>query len=235
MINSFNYTPCWAVSDVPSLAQLTAPQGSAGLACSGGGSQGTHRPDPTVPPGGAEPTHSSVPMSGGGRAHPITQPVAPGTPCSHPPAVSPGSPRPRQSGGGRSRGWRLSLPSAPRGFGDGWRLQLRAPPGHGDPARAGGRRLGSGWRPRGMLPGKSPCRHPAPQRPAAHTRGTRVDTGLALPGTTPLVAIALMEMAVSIVCGKKHSVGSRQSWAEGQGSGRESWGHVGTWGSLGPC
>lgn len=149
--------------------------------------------------------------------------------------VSPGSPRPRQSGGGRSRGWRLSLPSAPRGFGDGWRLQLRAPPGHGDPARAGGRRLGSGWRPRGMLPGKSPCRHPAPQRPAAHTRGTRVDTGLALPGTTPLVAIALMEMAVSIVCGKKHSVGSRQSWAEGQGSGRESWGHARTWGSLGPC
>lgn len=69
----------------------------------------------------------------------------------------PGSPRPRQSGGGRSRGWRLSLPSAPRGFGDGWRLRHGAPPGHGDPARAGGRRLGSGWRPRGMLPGESPC------------------------------------------------------------------------------
>lgn len=148
--------------------------------------------------------------------------------------VSPGSPRPLQSGGGRSRGWRLSLPSAPRGFGDGWRLQHCAPPGRGDPARAGGRRLGSGWRPRGMLSGKSPCRHPTRQGPAARTRGTRMDAGLALPGTTPLVAIALMEMAVSIVCRKKHSVGTRRSWAEGQGSGRESWGHARTWGSLGP-
>lgn len=61
-------------------------------------------------------------------------------------------------------------------------------------------------RPPALLGHRGPRREPAPLAP-----GTHMDTGSALPGTTPLVAIALMEMAVSIVCGKKHSVGTRQS------------------------
>lgn len=191
--------PAWRSSQFPRALQGWHVLGEASRAPPGQTSM--------VPPGGQSPHIAASPRPAEGEPSPSpargTQHALLPSSCR----VSPGSPRPRQSGGGRSRGWRLSLPSAPRGFGDGWRLQLRAPPGRGDPARAGGRRLGSGWRPRGMLSGKSPCRHPTRQGPAAHTRGTRTDTGLALPGTTPLVAMALMEMAVSIVCGKKHSVG----------------------------
>lgn len=97
---------------------------------------------------------------------------------------------------------------------------------------------------------------PNPAGTSSFCPSTHTGTGAALPGTTPLVAIALMEMAVSIVCGKKHSVSTLQNslltGAEGQGSrkgelglcwdmglSRDVLGHgapqgrAGTWGSLG--
>lgn len=175
---------------------------------------------------GAEPAHSSVPASES-PSHPIPCP-SPGSQHALLPSscrVSPGSPRPRQSGGGRSRGWRLSLPSAPRGFGDGWRLQLRAPPGPGDPARAGGRRLGSGWQPRGMLSGKSPCRNP-----------TQLPAHAAHCGAWLYLAPHRWWRSRSWKWPSASSAGrnTASSGAEGQGSGRESWGHARTWGLLGP-
>lgn len=92
MINSFNYAPCRAVSAVPSLAQLTAPQGSAGQACSGGGSQGTH---PMVPPGGQSPRTAACgapvgqPMPSPSPWHPA-RPAPTLLPCaSRLPAASP--------------------------------------------------------------------------------------------------------------------------------------------------
>lgn len=113
--------------------------------------------------------------------------------------------------------------------------------GAGQPQSSASTAQGAGC-PQGMLSGKSSLPHSAQPfwgteaptgtqpsgEPAPHAPGTDTDTGLALPGTTPLVAIALMEMAVSIVCGKKHSVGIHQSSClAGQGSG-ETWGHAGT-------
>lgn len=80
MINSSNYAPCRAVSAVPSLAQLTAPQGSAGLTCSGGGSQGTHRPQPTVPPGGQSP-HTAACGAPVGEPMPSPRPWHPARPA----------------------------------------------------------------------------------------------------------------------------------------------------------
>lgn len=51
---------------------------------------------------------------------------------------------------------------------------------------------------------------PKPQEAAPLDPDTHTDTVRVLPGTTPLVAIALMEMAVSIVCGKENQVGTMQ-------------------------
>lgn len=77
------------------------------------------------------------------------------------------------------------------------------------------------------------CREPAP---LAH--GTHTDMGSAVPGTTPLVAIALMEMAVSIVCGKKHDVSAWQSSlhaGEQEGRAGTMLGHGAPWGHAEMC
>lgn len=71
---------------------------------------------------GAEPTHSSVPVVGGGRARAIAQPVALSTPCSHPPAVRLPAPRGLASlaeGGAAAGGSRCHLHLAALGTGGG--------------------------------------------------------------------------------------------------------------------
>lgn len=80
---------------------------------------------PGHPPHGAsrgtEPTHSSVRCSGG-TAHAIAQPVAPSTPCSHPPAVCLPAPRGLASlaeGGAAAGGSRCHLHLAALGTGGG--------------------------------------------------------------------------------------------------------------------
>lgn len=105
-------------------------------------------------------------------------------------------------------GWRLRLRAHPRGTRSGLVAEGRdaagsdsrhPPHGMGQPRRLAQRF----W---GTKPGRSPPlrdRHPTPRVHAGTASG--------LPGTTPLVAIALMEIAVSIVCRRKHSVSIRQS------------------------
>lgn len=234
MINSFNYTPCWAVRDVPSLAQLTAPQGSAGLACSGGGIQGTPRPDLHGASGGAEPTHSSVPASGRGRAQPIPSPWHPARPApillpcvSRLPAASPVWRReePRLAALAAictSRLWGRVAAPAPRSPGpwgsrSGWWQKA------GERLAAPGDAL---WE----KPLQAP--HPAgtscPHTWHTHRHGLSSTWHHTVGGDGTHGNGRQHRLREETQCGLK------QSWAEGQGSRRESWGHDRTWGSLGP-
>lgn len=180
-----------------------------------------------MPPGGQSPHPAASPCPAG-LSPPSTEPVAPSTPRSHPAAGFLPAPRGLASlaeGGAAAGGSRCHLHLAALGTGGASSTAL--PRGPGDPAKA------EGWQKAGerlATPGNALWEKPR-QGTAARTR---MDAGSAVPGTTPLVAMALMEMAVSIVCREKHGVSTRQSWTEGQGRGRESWGRAGTWGSLGP-
>ena len=131
------------------------------------------------------------------------------------------------------RGWQPCPPS---------RVRHRAAPALTRAAQDGleGCSLGKALCQALLAPPGAQDRWPTQQGANSPHPSTHMDTGSALPGTTPLVAIALMEMAVSIVCRKEQRVSapSRAPSSLGQRDrrvGRESWGHSRTWGSLGPC
>lgn len=126
-------------------------------------------------------------------------------------------------------GWRLRLRAHPRGTRSGLVAEGRdaagsdsrhPPHGMGQPRRLAQRF----W---GTKPGRSPPlrdRHPTPRVHAGTASG--------LPGTTPLVAIALMEIAVSIVCRRKHSVSIGQSPLPAQAWDKRGPGERRPWGST---
>lgn len=129
-------------------------------------------------------------------------------------------------------GWRLRLRAHPRGTRSGLVAEGRdaagsdsrhPPHGMGQPRRLAQRF----W---GTKPGRSP-----PLRDQHPTPRVHAGTASGLPGTTPLVAIALMEIAVSIVCRRKHSVSIGQSplpaqaWDKRGPGERRPWGSTRTW------
>lgn len=161
MINTFNYALRWGChchaqpSGLSGLAQLACsqlPQGSAGLGMLWGRQpRGTHtaRPHQCLPRGRDHTQqHPRVWRSSGRLAGEATPPPSPWRPAPHPPAsMSPWLPRGLASlaeGGAAAGGSCCHLHLAALGTGGSSSSAL--PPGHGEPARAGGRRLGSGWR-----------------------------------------------------------------------------------------
>lgn len=170
----------------------------------------------------------------------LPTPRHPGT--HPPPAARPGSageaapPRPLQSGrgGAVSDGSRCHLHLA--ALGTGRRLQLHAPP-PGEPTWGWWQRVGAASdscrpvRVCGVGKSQSSAGHiwgwgtqqaPTPRGSRNPLPRVRADRAFALPGTTPLVAIALMEMAVSIVCRRKHSVSTGHSSLLARAAGGEA-------------